>query len=367
MLEHRLLIPNAVLAYVMDKGSKQMQLWVHSKQRRLKEFIQDALEMANARQAAALERETEWELVERLSKSTCDCGDNGCLWWALASEFFSKNPRIDKERLAAALRKVIMKGPCKEARVPLIMGPSNSAKSTVFDPVKNVFGKTAVLGKPKLGAPNGALSRLAKDDIRFIFFDDYRPVEYAAMPKENPTVPATDFLALFCGQPLTVQVSQSFNDGHPEKQYCKGAAMTAKAEGLWDPCGCVTREEIRHMQARVDVYRATHVILCDPADFIASPACGTSWCRWLVVDSVAFAARQQPCNFSGRTALAPKSLPALPSSGSNVASASVALTQTQRADIAKKKEAAIQRKTLLSHKQAPCDDEDPFGHGGGLD
>jgi hypothetical protein len=62
-------------------------------------------------------------------------------------------------------------------------------------------------------------------------------VDYAAHPKENPTVPVTDFLAMFCGQPFNIQVSQSFNDGHPDMEYHRGAAMTAKEEGLWDPIG----------------------------------------------------------------------------------------------------------------------------------
>ena len=277
-----------------EKGSKTMQLWIHSRQRKLKEFIQDALEFESAKHKAALERESEWQLVERLAQGSCSCNSGACVWWTLASDFFKNNVHIDKERLAASLRKVITFGPCKEARVPLIVGSSNCAKSTVLDPVRNVFGKTAVLSKPKLGAPNGALSRLAKGGIRFIYFDDYRPVEYAAFPKENATVPVTDFLALFCGQPFDIQVSQSFNDGHPPMEYHQGAAMTAKEDGLWDTLGTVTREEIRHMKARVEVFRATHVIGNDPDDFVTSPACAESWCKWILADSIAYATRQGP-------------------------------------------------------------------------
>jgi len=180
----------------------------------------------------------------------------------------------------------------------------------VLDPIRNVFGKDRVLGKPKLGAPNGALSRLVKAPIRFIYFDDYRPVEYAALPKENPTVPVTDFLAMFCGQPFHVQVSQSFNDGHPPVEYHHGAAMTAKQEGLWDPCGSVSREEIRHMQARVEIYQATHIVGEDPDDFIVSMACAESWCRWVVADSIAYANRlglrnPMPLRKPGRSAQVP--------------------------------------------------------------
>ena len=199
VLQHRLLTPNAVLEYMQEKGSKAMQLWIHCRQRKLKEFIQEALDLERAKLAAALERETQWALVERLSKGVCNCGQDGCLWWSLALEFFEKNTLIDRERLAAALRKVIHMGPCKEARVPTIVGKPNCAKSTLLDPVRNVFGEKHVMSKPKLGAPNGALSKLAKENIAFLYWDDYRPVDYAALPRDNPTVPALDFLALFCG------------------------------------------------------------------------------------------------------------------------------------------------------------------------
>ena len=403
--------PSAVLTYFSEKGSKAMQLWVHCKQRKLKEFIQDALQLESAKQTAALEKETDWALIERLSKETCGCGGGGCLWWALACEFFTNNKAFDKERFAASLRKIICMGPCKEARVPLVVGPTNCAKSTLVDPVVKVYGEASVLGKPKLGAPNGALGRLAKEYIRFVYFDDYRPVEYAAMPKDNPTVPVTDFLALFCGQRFNVQLSQSFNDGHPTVDYHHGAAMTAKEEGLWEPIGSVTREEIRHMQSRVEVFQATHKVGDNPDEFQASPACASSWCRWLVVDSLTYAARQRPCNFSARAVRTPKALPHLPLTHAMPASASGGdtLSAAQRAQISKNKEAAVRRKQEKPSSQAPLsqivgasasggktlsvtqkaqisknreaavrrkrgkvhgqvlDEDDPFGHGGGLD
>jgi len=77
-------------------------------------------------------------------------------------------------------------------------------------------------------------------------------------------------------------------------EYHRGAAMTAKEEGLWDPTGSVTREEIRHMQARVEIFKATHVVGERPDDFEQSPACAASWCRWLVVDSMKYASRLAP-------------------------------------------------------------------------
>ena len=63
---------------------------------------------------------------------------------------------------------------------------------------------------------------------RFIIFDDYRPVEYAALPRDNPTIAVTTFLAMFQQQPFDVQVSQSFNDGHPEVVWKRGGCHDCK-------------------------------------------------------------------------------------------------------------------------------------------
>ena len=127
---------------------------------------------------------------------------------------------VDQQLLAAALRKVISEGPSKTARVPMIVGRTNAGKSTLFNPIYSVFGPTAIFNKPKLGA-SCPLANLPKGK-RFILFDDYRPVEYAALPRDNPTIAVTTFLAMFQQQPFDVQVSQSFNDGHPEVVWKRG-------------------------------------------------------------------------------------------------------------------------------------------------
>ena len=213
---------------------------------------------------------------------------------------------MERQRLAACLRKVIQHGPSKTARVPLIVGPTNACKSTILEPVDSVFGFSGVLHKPKLGA-SCPLQKLAKGDRRFIFFDDYRPVEYAALPRDNPTVSTTTFLAMFCGQPFDIQVSQSFNDGHPEMVWRRGVAMTAKDEGLWNPMGAVTQEDIRHMKARLEVFTAP-VQIAENA-IAQVPKCGESWSRWLLTDSMAYAARAPPRALAVRVA---RALPPLP-------------------------------------------------------
>ena len=219
-------------------------------------------------------------------------------------------PGVDRQRLAACLRAVIQHGPAKTRRVPLLTGPSNTGKSTILDPVRCVFGWGAVLNKPKIGA-TCPLSKLPRGK-RFIYFDDYRPVEYAAAPRDNPTVSVTTFLSLFQGQPTDIQVSQSFHDGHPEMAWARGCAMTAKEIGLWEARGIVTPEEVCHVKSRVDQFPARHVI--PRGDFVDVPLCSESWARWVVCDSMAYAARPAPRPLP---ALRRRPLPALPNSEEN--------------------------------------------------
>jgi hypothetical protein len=359
VLSENLMTPSAVLAHVFQKGSKDMQLWTSIRQRRLKEFIQDAVDQAAAKDKAALERETEWQLIERLAKQdSCECGECGCLWWALAVEFFKNNKGIDRERLAACLRRVIVRGPAKDAPVPLIIGAKNCAKSTMFDPIRKVFGEKQVGTKPKLGAPNGAYKELIEGVLRFLLWDDYRPVEYAATPRDNPTVPVTEFLALFQGQPLKPQVSQSFNDGHPSVRWCKGAAMTAKAEGLWEPQGNVTLEEVSHMKARVEIFTATYVVGKKPEDFAISPMCPGPWCRWLILDSMAFAARQGPSSMPTLgNRLRPLALPPMPGAPNTPR---LGLSDATKRKIEEKRQDAIATKRRKEMEKNLLEEDDAF-------
>ena len=262
-----------VLAYVQTKGSKGMQVFVNNNQHRLKEMIRHTREWGSAHTAAAAEAESDIALIQRLADGTCQCGVSGCVWWAAADAFLKRNrATIDRQYLASAMRRVIEHGPSKTTRVPLLAGPRNAGKSTMTDPILEVFGEDYVLTKPKLGA-GCPLSNLTRGP-RFIYFDDYRPVEFAALPRDNPTVSVTTFLALFQGQPFDVQVSQSFNDGHPKLRWTRGAAMTAKLDGFWSRMGNVADEDIRHMQARVLQFDA--LVTMREEDFVTVPRCKES-------------------------------------------------------------------------------------------
>jgi hypothetical protein len=153
--------------------------------------------------------------------------------------------------------------------------------------------------------------------------------------------------------------------------------MTAKEEGLWDPIGH-RREEIRHMHARVELYRATHQVGKTSEDFDHSPECASSWCRWVVVDSVRFAARQAPRSCPGRAARQARRPAALPALGSieqpsPVEERRAEMSSSQKDRIAQNREQAVQRKLQKQRgrkvqlPELPDEDEDPFGLGASFD
>ena len=203
-------------------------------------------------------------------------------------EFFDRNrATIDREHLAAALACIIRFGPSKTVRVPLLAGVTNAGKSTVLDPIDFVFGSRAVMHTPALCATM-PLANLALASKRFIYFDEFFPVEYAAIPDRAPTIPAVTFKKLFSGQALEVQTSQCFNNGNEDVKWSRGAAITAPLENLWVPQGRCTAEDIRHMKSRVLQFDALVPI---QGELKQVPLCPESWCKYVVDTSAAYAAR----------------------------------------------------------------------------
>ena len=98
-------------------------------------------------------------------------------------------------------------------------------------PFDELYGFAHVFHKPALGS-SFALRNLLKEKT-FLFWDDFRPVEY-----DQRTVPVITFLSLFQGQPFEVQMSQAFNDGNADR----GCVLTGKAKDLWKPLPGVDEE-----------------------------------------------------------------------------------------------------------------------------
>ena len=270
---------DAVLTYVQQHGSAAMQAYVSRVQRKLGEHIQDAEEWAGAPASAASEEHTDWELLCQAAAKPCPCGDSdaACPYWEATKNIFAHNcETVCPRKLARALRNVLIAGPSKQNRVPFLVGPSNSGKSTLLYPFDDLFSVKKVLHKPALGSTFG-LRNITKK--RFIFWDDYRPVEYA----HEKTIPVSLFLSLFIGQPTEIQVSQAFNDGNVDVEWKRGVAFTAKVDGLWEPTKRVGEEDIRHMRNRVEEFHFTHVMQQGALKEIAP--CVVHMAKWILQES----------------------------------------------------------------------------------
>ena len=107
VLTNNLKTPVDVLEYAKNKGSAQLQDFVHGCQRRLDEYIEDAYTWGNAEVEAAKQRETDWELIQRVAQEPCPC-NGSCKWRNAADQFFHHNRNtIDAEVFFACLARVI--------------------------------------------------------------------------------------------------------------------------------------------------------------------------------------------------------------------------------------------------------------------
>ena len=262
-----------LLAYVQDHGSPQAQLFVSRHQRRLAEFIEDAHEWADAKSEMVANTMTEWEILCKAAETQCPHAPGPCPYAKAVEEIFEKNSGVMCPRkLACALKAVLVSGPSKTCRVPILVGASNTGKSTLLYPFDDLFGPKHVFHKPALGS-TFALRNIAKKK-RFIFWDDFRPVEFA----HKETIPTATFLSLFIGKDTEIQVSQSFNDGNLDVSWKRGVVFTAKEDGLWTPTAKVTAEDVRHLQNRVQEFRFTHVM----TTVKDVDSCAPCMSRWIV-------------------------------------------------------------------------------------
>ena len=245
----------SLISYVQEHGCPAAQVFTSKNQRRVVEYIEDAQEWAEAKSAAASERLTDWEVLCQAADTPCRHAPGECGYANAVEEIFRRNAAtLSQQKLAKSLKHVLTTGPTKTCRVPFLVGPSNTGKSTLLYPFDDLFGPRKVFHKPALGS-TFALRNIVKDK-RFIFWDDYRPVEFA----HKETVPVATFLNLFIGKDCEIQVSQSFNDGNLDVKWRRGVVFTAKAEGLWEPTGKVSAEDVRHLRNRVEEFHFEHVV-----------------------------------------------------------------------------------------------------------
>lgn len=137
-------------------------------------------------------------------------------------------------------------------------------------PFDELFGHNRVFHKPALNS-SFPLVNLSKNK-RFLFFDDFRPIEYA-----QETIDVSTFLSLFNGHPFEIRQSQAFRHGNEDFAWRKGCCLTAKDEELWDPWGHVTLEDVQHMKNRLHVFTC-HAVLQDLRPTVPCVSC---MCKWI--------------------------------------------------------------------------------------
>ena len=175
VLEKKLRTRAAVMEYTQTYGTEGMQEFVHKNQGNLKVLLEQAEEWGQAAAVAEKERTSDWTLVCQTAEKACPHGPR-CRYACAASRFFSEQRHFPRDALATALRAILQNGPTKTTRVPLLVGATNSGKTTLVKPIIKLFGFKNVLHQPALNS-KFALRNILQDNKKFIFWDDYRPVD----------------------------------------------------------------------------------------------------------------------------------------------------------------------------------------------
>ena len=273
VIDKRLQTKKRVLAYVQDCGTASMQSFCSKHQRRLKEFLEDAVEWDSARAAATFEARSDWEVLCAAADTPCPDGQ-GCSYATAAAHFFDANKTsFSAKRLAVALRAIIMGGPSKDNRVPFLVGATNTGKSTIVESFDELYGEDAVFHLPAETDDKGGALRGWMQDKRFVFWDEFEPVVFVA----KGVMPKSQFLKAFNGQTFEIQMNQRTNDGNAPFKWKRGAVFTAKEKGLWTLQGKVTEEDVGHMKNRVDIFRCVGTINRKRGGVAPCKCCMAKW------------------------------------------------------------------------------------------
>lgn len=289
----------SVMRYVQEKGTDVMRAFVCNNQKRLNELLAEASEWANARHVAGEEDLTDWALLCQAAEGSCCHGDN-CPYHKAVQEIFDRNENnFDRRHLANSVRRIIVSGPSKDTRVPFLIGTTNTGKSTVVDSFDSLFGFERVFHLPAVTDGKYALRNWVRDK-RFVYWDEFSPVEFAA----TGIFSVTTFKKAFGGQFFEVQMAQNWHDGNQDFRWQRGVVFTNKSESLWTPQANVSPEDVRHLQSRVELFYFTHQVV--PPGSRPSrgniPQCRHHLAKWIRDSAAAFDAMQAMQPALGATA-----------------------------------------------------------------
>ena len=159
----------SLLAHVQDYASPAAKLFVSKHQRRLVEYIEDAQEWAEAKAAAGFEKMSDWEVLCKAGGTACPHAPGECSYARAVDEIFRVNAAtLCQRKLARNLKDIVKNGPSKTCRVPMLVGPSNTGKSTVLYPFDDLFGPKQVFHKPALGSSFALRNIVQKKTVHFL-------------------------------------------------------------------------------------------------------------------------------------------------------------------------------------------------------
>ena len=266
----------SVLAFGQSHGTAAMLSFLTRNQKKLNEFLDEAVEFHAAPAVFAGETETDWALLCKTADQACLKGD-ACEYCVAAKSFFERNaPSFSQRHLANALRKVIVAGPSKNSRVPFLVGTTNTGKSSLIESFDLLYGERRVFHLPAVTDPRFPLRNWLRNK-RFVSWDEFDPVEFATAR----VLPVTTFKKAFNGQWFEIQVPQCHHDGNPDFRWKQGVVFANRLEGLWETNRKVPIEDIRHMQARVEQFECTSVFVPPGQIRPEIPQCAVHLARWV--------------------------------------------------------------------------------------
>ena len=110
VLNQNLTKKTKVNVYLQNHGNYLMQTWINKNKCRLKEYLEDARELGQARTVAAKERFSDWALLGKNSEQPCPAGSDCCCAVAAEAFFEAIVNVLDQRKLAITIRNVIVAG-----------------------------------------------------------------------------------------------------------------------------------------------------------------------------------------------------------------------------------------------------------------
>ena len=286
VLSKGLATKSAVLVYIRGRGTVAMQAWANKHQRKIEEYLEDAFEWDSAERALAEEEQTDWAFLCSWLQRPCAHG-LGCPYRVAAETFFERNlANFSKMDLAEALRRIFVMGPCKEARVPFLVGATNTGKSTLVESFDELFGPRRVYHLPAVTDDKFPLRNWLRNK-RLVMWDEFSPVEFADLG----VLPVTQFKKAFNGQWFEIRLPQGHHDGNQDFRWKRGAVFTNKHDDLWTPTKKVSPEDINHLKSRCRLFHCTSVFVPPGASRPEIPQCAHHLAKWICEGAAAFDAR----------------------------------------------------------------------------